>query len=84
MKFPASTSRDNSVSRLSNTADLFMGRFVLSTADPINFVDIVVVGSIVVTPVIAVLKQGRYVNLTGATQIQILKISTEGISIDLT
>ena len=54
MKFPASTSRDNSVSRLSNTADLFMGRFVLSTADPINFVDIVVVGSIVVTPVIAV------------------------------
>ena len=57
MKFPASTSRDNSVSRLSNTADLFMGRFVLSTADPINFVDIVVVGSIVVTPVIAVYKR---------------------------
>ena len=57
IKFPASTSRDKSVSRLSNTADLFMGRFVLSTADPINFVDIVVVGSIVVTPVIAVYKE---------------------------
>ena len=54
MKFPASTSLINSVSKLPRIADLLIGRFVLSTAEPINLVDIVVVGSIVVTPVIAV------------------------------
>ena len=53
MKFPASTSLVNSASKLPKIADLLIGRLVLSTADPINFVDIVVVGSIVVTPVIA-------------------------------
>ena len=54
MKFPASTSRVNNASKLPSMADLLMGRFVRSTADPINLVDMVVVGSIVVTPVIAI------------------------------
>ena len=53
MKFPASTSLVSRASRLPKMADLLIGRFVRSTAEPINFVDIVVVGSIVVTPVIA-------------------------------
>ena len=54
IKFPASTSRVNNTSKFPRIADLLIGRFVRSTADPINLVDIVVVGSIVVTPVIAV------------------------------
>ena len=54
MKLPASTSLVSNASKLPKIADLLIGRLVLSTAEPINFVDIVVVGSIVVTPVIAV------------------------------
>ena len=62
MKFPDSTSFSSNNSRLPNIADLLIGRLVLSTADPINFVDIVVVGSIVVTPVMAVCMKCKFNN----------------------
>ena len=66
IKFPASTSRVNNTSKFPRIADLLIGRLVRSTADPINLVDIVVVGSIVVTPVIAVESRKKH-KVTSAT-----------------